>query len=204
VVGTDEESITGLLHEMVGSEPGATERLLEAVYQPLRGLARRQRRRIGDGAALATTELVHEAYFRLFPARRGWADREHFFATAARAMRQILINAAEARRAAKRGGGSHHLDLAAAGEALAAQVEQDRTVDELLALEHALRRLEQRSPRQGRVVECRFFAGLDVDETAAALGISPATVKRDWSLARAWLYRELGAKAEEPRGGGAA
>lgn len=182
-----EERITRLLDAAAGAEPGVLDRLFDAVYDHLRALARRQRRRLADRSQLATTELVHEAYLRLFPSGSGWANRGHFFATAARAMRQILINAAEAKRAAKRGGGSPHREL------LDVDLVADQAVDDLLALDQALRRLEQRSARQGQVVECRFFAGLDVDETAAALGISPATVKRDWSLARAWLYRELGA-----------
>jgi len=181
-----EVTITRLLDEAVGAEPGVLDRLFDAVYAPLRGLARRQRRRFASPSALATTELVHEVYLRLFPSGSAWADRDHFFATAARAMRQVLINAAEAKRAAKRGGGSPHVEL------LEHDLVADRAVDDLLALDQALRRLEERSERQARVVECRFFAGLEVEETAAALNVSPATVKRDWSLARAWLYRELG------------
>lgn len=181
-----EERITRLLAEAGSGGPEGMNRLLDAVYDHLRGLARGQRRRLADRSLLATTELVHEAYLKLFPAGTEWADRGHFFATAARAMRQILINAAEAKRAAKRGGGHPHVELAD-GDLVA-----DGAVEDLLALDQALRRLEQRSERQARVVECRFFAGLEVEETAAALDVSPATVKRDWRLARAWLFRELG------------
>ena len=182
-----EDGITHLLVEAGKADPAALDRLFDAVYDHLRLLARGQRRRLSDRSLMVTTELVHEAYLRLFPSGRAWADRNHFFATAARAMRQVLINAAEAKRAAKRGGGSPHVEL------LEHDLVADQAVDDLLVLDQALRRLEERSERQARVVECRFFAGLEVDETAAVLNISPATVKRDWSLARAWLYRELAA-----------
>jgi len=159
--------------------------LLPLFYADLKRLARRERWRVGGGATLQTTALVHEAYLKL-RGTQGWNDDAHFLRAAALAMRHALVNHAEARVAAKRGGGAPHLPLdeeldAAGGDA-------DET---LLALDQALQRLLERAPRLARVVECRFFAGFDERETARALELSERTVRRDWTLARAWLHREL-------------
>jgi RNA polymerase sigma factor (TIGR02999 family) len=159
--------------------------LLPVFYADLKRLARRERARAGAGATLQTTALVHEAYLKL-RGSRGWNDDAHFLRAAALAMRHALVNHAAARVAAKRGGGAAHLPLT--GD-LAPALLHDET---LLALDEALQRLVTRSPRLARVVECRFFAGLDERETARALELSERTVRRDWTLARAWLYRELG------------
>lgn len=159
--------------------------LLPIFYADLKRLARRERSRVGAGGTLHTTALVHEAYLRL-RSTRGWSDEAHFLRAAALAMRHALINYAEARKAAKRGGGISHLPLEAALEVGAANDEET-----LLALDKALQRLARQSLRLARVVECRFFAGYDERETARALGLSERTVRRDWTLARAWLYREL-------------
>jgi RNA polymerase sigma factor (TIGR02999 family) len=161
--------------------------LLPIFYADLKRLARRERTRVGAGGTLHTTALVHEAYLKLRNTR-SWNDGAHFLRAAALAMRHALVNHAEARKAAKRGGGIPHLPLDAALEVGAAS--DDET---LLALDEALERLARQSVRLARVVECRFFAGFDERETARALGLSERTVRRDWTLARAWLYRELSA-----------
>jgi RNA polymerase sigma factor (TIGR02999 family) len=160
--------------------------LLPVFYADLKRLARRERARVGGGNTLQTTALVHEAYLKL-RGTKGWNDDTHFLRAAALAMRHALISHAEARVAAKRGGRAPHLAL---DEGLAAAREHDES---LLALDEALGRLAERSPRLARVVECRFFAGYDEAETARALELSERTVRRDWALARAWLYRELAA-----------
>jgi RNA polymerase sigma factor (TIGR02999 family) len=180
--------ITDLLHAWGGGDADALERLFAIVYEELERLAHAQLRRERPGHTLDTGALVHEAYFRLIeldPTR--WQNRAHFFAMAARAMRQVLVGYAVARNAKKRGSGRTALPL---DEAV---VMVESRSDDLLALDEALARLERAEPRYVRVVECRLFAGLNIEETAAALDISPATVKRDWTLARAWLNQELSA-----------
>jgi len=161
--------------------------LLPLVYQELRRLAASYLRRERPGYTLQPTALVNEAYLRLLKDRPDrWQNRAHFCAIAAHSMRQILIERARARDAQKRGGERARVTL---DEALVAG--GDRSID-LVALDEALERLAGVNERYGRVVECRFYGGLSVEETAEALGTSPATVKRDWTIARAWLNRELG------------
>lgn len=162
--------------------------LLPSFYADLKRLARRERWRVGTGATLQTTELVHEAYLRL-RGTRGWNDEGHFLRAAALAMRHALVNHAEARLAAKRGGGAEHLPATAALDLGASALAEP--AETILALNLALERLAERSPRLARVVECRFFAGYDERETARTLELSERTVRRDWTLARAWLHREL-------------
>ena len=167
--------------------PDALDEIFPVVYEELRRVAHRHLRGEGTGHTLGTTALVHEAYLEL--ARLDhirWPGRAYVLASASRAMRRILIDYAVARRAQKRGGGvaAEPLD-----DAVAAAVSRG---DELLALDEALDRLTAVNARYARVVECRFFGGMSVEETAEALGTSPATVKRDWTVARAWLNRELG------------
>jgi len=193
----DKDEITRLLTAAGAGEatgPADLRALFAAVYPRLRELARARRARWHGDDTLGATALVHEAYLKVAasPGAR-FRDRGHFFAGAARAMRQVLIDYAEARRAERRGGGVRPVPLEDGA------VAADETPAELVALDGALARLEALDERQVRVVECRFFAGLDVDETAEALGISPATVKRDWATARAWLHREVRAEL----GGGA-
>ena len=160
--------------------------LLPLVYQELRRLAAAYLRREKPGQTLQPTALVHEAYMRLMKDRPDrWQNRAHFCAIAAHSMRQILIERARARGAAKRGGARPRVTL---DEGLVAGAE--RSID-LLALDEALERLAQMDPEQARLVELRFFGGLTVEETAAAMNISPATVKRHWTVAKAWLTREL-------------
>jgi RNA polymerase sigma factor (TIGR02999 family) len=177
--------ITALLLAWGDGEPAARERLVEAVYGELRQVAQRYLRRERADHSLTPTALVHETYLRLIDQRRAqWQNRAQFFAIAARVMRRILVDHARARLAAKRDRG---VTIALEGvEVGAAPPDVD-----VLALDAALARLERVDARQSRLVELRFFAGLTVEETAAALAVAPITVKRDWALARAWLFREL-------------
>lgn len=164
--------------------------LLPIFYAQLKQLAHRQRTRVRAGDTLQTTALVHEAYLKLRGVER-WEDDAHFLRAAALAMRHALVNHAEARRTKKRGGGAPHLPLTdwlAESIAAGAPLAPEETV---LALNQALGRLAKESARLARVVECRFFAGYDERATAQALDLSERTVRRDWNLARAWLYREL-------------
>ncbi len=161
---------------------------LPAVYDELRRIAAAYMRRERPGQTLQPTALVHEAYLRLAGAGSPWTDRRHFLGIAARSMRQILVERARARGAQKRWAG---LDRVSLTESLVGRSAQGN-VDALLpALDEALTRLEQIDPEQARLVELRYFVGLSIEETAEALGLSPATVKRRWALARAWLFREL-------------
>lgn len=160
--------------------------LLPIVYEELRRLAASYLRRERPGQTLQPTALVHEAYLRLMKDRpERWQNRAHFCAIAAHSMRQILIERARARAALKRGGAQPRVTL---DEALVAGGEQSF---DILALDRALQRLAAMDPEQARLVELRFFGGLTVEETADAMSISPATVKRHWTIARAWLAREL-------------
>lgn len=188
--------ITVLLRAHAAGDADALDRLLPQVYAELRRIASARLRRERADHSLATTDLVHEAFIKLVPLERvDWQNRAHFFGVAARAVRHVLIDHALRRKTAKRGGGARAVEL---DEQLAAA---ERPVDELIAIGQLLERLESLEPRQVRVVECRFFGGLSIDETAAALGISAATVSRDWSFARAWLHRELAAGAPLPADG---
>jgi RNA polymerase sigma factor (TIGR02999 family) len=158
--------------------------LLPLLYEDVRLLARRERRRVSAGGTMQTTALVHEAYLKLLNAAR-FNDRQHFLRAAALAMRHILINHARDRVADKRGGGAHHVELDEAsdigiGEATA-----------LVEINEALGRLALLSPRLAQIVECRFFAGFNDEQIAQALGLTDRTVRRDWVKARAWLRREL-------------
>lgn len=162
------------------------------VYHELRRLAAAVMRRERPGQTLQATALVHEAYLRLAEADAVWKDRPHFLGIAARSMRQILVDRARARGAQKRWAGQDRVTLT---EALAGPSRDDAM---LPALDEALASLEAIDPEQARIVELRHFIGLSIEETADALGLSPATVKRRWALARAWLFRELG--GETPTG----
>ena len=164
----------------------AVDRLFPILYQELKRIARRQRRRERWGHTLNTTGLVHEAYVKLLGLDRiNWQNRAHFLAVAAQAMRRVLVDYAVAKRAQKRDGQRQRVSL---DEAM---LQVERPVDELIAIDTQLTRLEELNPRLARVVECRFFSGMSIEETALALSSSPATVKRDWQLARSWLHREL-------------
>lgn len=183
-----EPDVTALLRQVSAGSSDALDAVIPIVYRELRSIAHRHLRREDPGHTLNTTALVHETYLRLVDVRRiEWRDRTHFFAMASRMMRRILMNYARRRKRVKRGGGRARLSLTELDLPI------DENLDALLALDEALRRLEAANERRCRVVECRFFAGLDIEETAEALGVSPGTVKRDWRLARLWLNRELAA-----------
>jgi RNA polymerase sigma factor (TIGR02999 family) len=161
--------------------------LAERTYAELRRLAAAFMRRERPGQTLQATALVHEAYMRLAGAGTPWHDRRHFVGIAARAMRQILVERARARGAQKRWGGMTRVSLA---DSLVAATNEDAM---LPALDEALTRLEQLDPEQAKIVELRYFVGLGIEEAADAMGMSPATLKRRWAMARAWLFRELSA-----------
>lgn len=170
----------------------ALDELFALVYDELRVLAGRQRKRWTGDYTLNTTALVHEAYVKLVDQSRiGVESRTHFFAFAARAMRHILCNYAREKSAKKRGGDLRRLPLDRVELPADRAVSGDDPSDALAALDVALERLEEVEPRWSRVVECRFFGGMTIDETATALGVSPRTVKRDWAVAQAWLRREM-------------
>lgn len=180
-------NITHLLKEWSDGDRQALDKLTPLVYEELRQQAARYLRRERPGHTLQTTALINEAYLRLIDAKDvHWQSRAHFFAIAANLMRRVLVEHARRRDADKRGGSHVRMQL---DEALTVANEAD--VD-LLAIDEALDRLAAIDPQQARVVELRFFSGLSVEETAVALGVSPKTVKRDWSVARAWLRREVG------------
>lgn len=182
----DRVEITRMLEAAGRGDAAAAARLYDSVYQELRKIARAQRRRWTGDETLNTTALIHEAYVKLASAPdASYENRTHFYATASRAMRQILASYAERRQAAKRSGQRVDLDPDAIPLA------DDTALDELLTIDALLSRIESEDPRRCRIVECRVFGGMSVEETAEALGVSPATVKRDWSVASAWLYREL-------------
>jgi RNA polymerase sigma factor (TIGR02999 family) len=181
--------VTELLHAWGAGDAGASEALVPLVYAELRRQARRALRREAEGHTLQATALVHEAWLRLdgqHDAR--WESRTQFLAVAAQMMRRVLVDHARTRRALKRGGGEIQVTLGHADNEAAAPDEVD-----VLALDDALARLAIMDPRKARLVELRYFAGLSIPEAAAALGISQATVGREWAVARLWLRRELAA-----------
>ena len=183
-----------LLAELRAGDASAVQRLFPLVYDELKRIARVQRRTWSDEESLNTTALVHEAYVKLARAHDSdWRDRAHFLAVAATAMRSVLVDHARRRRRAKRGHGRAPLELEAVDGLIGAAAPSSEDVELLLALDAALRRLSAISDRQARIVECRYFGGMSIEETAEALRISPASVKRGWAVARAWLYRELSA-----------
>jgi RNA polymerase sigma factor (TIGR02999 family) len=178
--------VTALLRAWSDGDLGALDRLLPVVYRELHRQAERYMRAQPTGHTLQTTALVHEAYLRLsIRDQPEWNGRAHFFGVAAKAMRSILVDHARALLAAKRGGGANPVTLANLEDT------DGRELD-VLDLDDALQRLTDLDPRKGSLVELRYFAGLNIEEAAESLGISPATAKREWRLARAWLRRELG------------
>lgn len=185
---SETKDVTALLRAWSAGDARAREQAIASVHAELRRLAGAQLRAERSGHTLQPTALVHEAYLRLVDQDRvDWQNRAQFFAVAARLMRRILVDHARRRRAAKRGSGAVlSLDTKAVPEASA----QEPSVD-VIALDEALQSLAARDERLATVVEMRFFAGMEIEEVATALGVSPATVKRDWTTARAFLYREL-------------
>ena len=183
------DDVTRILHEWKDGNREALDRLIPIVYDELRTIASRQLAREWRHDRLQTTTVVNEAYVKLFAQREvDWQNRGHFFAIAAQLMRRILVDHARRELREKHGGGVIHVELS---DALSTAAETSLDVLDAVALDAALQKLEALDPDQGRIVELRFFGGLTVEETAAALGISPATVKREWAVAKGWLYREL-------------
>jgi RNA polymerase sigma factor (TIGR02999 family) len=184
-------AITVWLERLQAGEAGALERLMPLVYDELRQVARRQLSRESPGHTLSATALVHEVYLRLLHQRRIDArDRESFLAVVASAMRRILVDHARRRQRLKRGGPENPRPL---DEDVGASLLADEEIDEVLAVDRLLMRLNDLDPRAARVVEYRIFAGLTLEETAAALDTSVKTVQRSWAMARAWLRKEIAA-----------
>jgi RNA polymerase sigma factor (TIGR02999 family) len=181
------DDVTALLRRWAEGDAAALERVLPLVYEECRRVAARQLRAERAGHTLSPTALVHEMYLRLVDQRKAtWKNRVQFFGIAARLMRRVLVDYARARRAKKRDASRMLVTLDAIAEA-----QDESRITDVLAIDEALDRLAQLDPDQERVVELRFFAGLTVEETAHVLDRSPRTVKREWQLARAWLFREL-------------
>jgi len=192
-LSTSPQAVTQLLVDWGNGDRQALEKLTPLVYQELKRLAARYLRRERREHTLQSTALVHEAWLRLIDQNHvHWQNRAQFFGNAAEMIRRILIDHARNRQAAKRGDGAIKLSL---DEALGAL---DRRDFDLVALDDALDDLAKLDPKQGKLVELRFFAGLSIEESAEVLGVSPATVKREWAVAKAWLYRELSARAHRP------
>lgn len=184
----DANQITALLRAVERGDAEASSQLYQAVYGELRKIARAQLRRANPAETLSTTALVHEAYLKLAGGKWTTRDRSHFYALTAQAMRRVLIDQARGRMRDKRGGGAAPVTLDGLELGLPARAE------ELVALDGALEKLEASDPELGRLVEWRFFSGLSVDEIAKLWGVSDRTVKRNWRLARAFLFRELQAQ----------
>jgi RNA polymerase sigma-70 factor (ECF subfamily) len=177
--------LTQLLDLAAGGDEAARSALLAEAYEELRMLARSSMRRESPGHTLQPTALVNEAYLRLFGNDARWQNRRHFFGAAAQAMRRVLVDQARRRGAEKRGGDLERVSLTQVDIA-----SEDAQVD-VLALDALLAELEQVNPRLVRTIELRYFGGLDIEATAEVLGVAPATVKRDWAYARAWLLERL-------------
>ena len=182
-----------LLDTLQEGDPVAADQLLVLVYSELRRLAAAKMSREAPGQTLQPTALVHEAWLRLGGDGHRWENRAHFFGAAAEAMRRILIDHARRKLAARHGGGQQRLD--ADEVEIAAPTEKD---DELLAVHEALDQLAAHDPRKAELVKLRYFAGLTIDEAADVLGISAPTAKRDWTYARAWLFREIAPRSAAP------
>jgi RNA polymerase sigma factor (TIGR02999 family) len=179
------------LEQWNNGDQAALDKLMPLIYEELRKMARRYMRQQNPGHTLQTTALIHETYLRMVKQKeKHFENRAHFFGVAAQAMRHILVDYARARQTARRGGAARPISLEEA-----ALVTAERAA-ELVAFDEALKELEKLSKRQSRVVELRYFGGLSVDETATVLSVSPETVMRDWSMAKTWLHRALGAESE--------
>ncbi|HET8677000.1 MAG TPA: sigma-70 family RNA polymerase sigma factor [Blastocatellia bacterium] len=186
------DEVTQLLLDWGSGDKAALDKLMPLVYEELRRLAHRYMGRERPGHTLQTTAIVNEAYLRLIDQRNvQWQNRAHFFGIASHLMRRVLASYARSRRYAKRGGGARQVSL---DEAMI--VSEERVAD-MVALDEALNALAEIDERKSRIVEMRFFGGLSIEETAEVLGVSPGTVMRDWTLAKAWLRREIG--KEGPR-----
>ena len=179
--------VTQILNDIQQGDPAASERLLPLVYDELRKLATQRLSNESPGQTLQATALVHEAYVRLVDVehQQKWDSRGHFFAAAAEAMRRILIDNARRKLSQKRGGGRHRVEIDVQDSS------DSLSLDDVLALDEALKKLAAKDARKSKVVELRFFSGLTTEQAASALDISVATAERDWTFARAWLRREI-------------
>lgn len=185
-MASDPDNVNRLLLEWSGGNQQALEEMLPLIYDELRHLAHNFLYRERPGHTLQTTALVHEAYLKLIDQRDArWQNRAHFFAIAAQAMRRILIDSARKHVADKRGGGGEKVSLE---EVASISLEPDNN---LLALDEALNGLAEIDPQQSRIIELRYFGGLTIEETAEVMKLSPATIKREWAMARAWLHQAL-------------
>ena len=192
------DQVTQLLLRATDGNREAIDRLLPLVYDELKGVARSKLRFERRGHTLNATALVHEAYLKLVDQTRvEWQSRSHFFAVAARAMRRILLNYATTRNSQKRGGGRDHAALEDVEGLIPAELFSDQQATELLALEEALGRLCEFNPQGAEVVECRFFGGLSHREIGEVMGVAEVTVRRKWTIAKAWLRREMDADSLE-------
>jgi RNA polymerase sigma factor (TIGR02999 family) len=186
LMASDPDNVNRLLLEWSGGNQQALEEMLPLIYDELRHLAHNFLYRERPGHTLQTTALVHEAYLKLIDQRDArWQNRAHFFAIAAQAMRRILIDSARKHVADKRGGGGEKVSLE---EVASISLEPDNN---LLALDEALNGLAEIDPQQSRIIELRYFGGLTIEETAEVMKLSPATIKREWTMARAWLHQAL-------------
>ena len=193
MTSADSVDITALLKAWRQGNEGALEQLMPLVYSQLRAQARRHLRHERSGMTLQSTALVHEVYLRLVRTQDvDWQDRRHFFALSAQIMRRILVDAARARHAAKRGGDAERVGHSSAVDLDRIPAGDSDPASSICALDDALESLAKIDPRRAKVIELRFFGGFSVQETADVLQISPQSVMRDWRLARAWLARELG------------
>lgn len=192
LIAPSAHEITFLLTAWRDGDQAALDRLMPLVYAELRRLAHHHMKRENPGHVLQTTAVVHEAYIRLLGQKdTDWQGRTHFFAVAAKVMRNLLVDQARSRLYGKRGGGARHVEL---DQVAVMAPERDA---ELLALDEALARLAELDPRKSQIVEMRYFGGLSAAEAAQVLGVSEITVKRDWLAAKAWLHRELSREARD-------
>ncbi|PQJ36173.1 hypothetical protein BSZ35_17600 [Salinibacter sp. 10B] len=193
MASSSQDTVTELLMDLRSGNGEVMDDLFDEVYTELRRRARGQRKQWKGEPTLRTTALAHEAYLKLVrQEEQSWKSRSHFFRVASRAIRHILVDWAREKRAQKRGGENPTLSLEALRESLErAQATTEERSEMIVVLDAALGRLEKKHERAARVVECRFFGGMTIEETAEALGISGSTVSRDWDLAQAWLYREM-------------
>lgn len=191
----DGGDVTQLLKAMKSGDPSAAEQLLPMVYSELHRLATSYMRRERQDHTLQPTALINEAYLRMAQEDVDWQNREHFIGVAAHVMRRVLVDYARTHNAEMRGGGLKRVELE---EGLAISVDSS---EDILSLDEALHRLTELNPRQAQVVELRYFAGLSVEQIASILGIAPRSVKRDWALARIWLFKELKTDAQQGRSG---
>lgn len=181
------EDVTSMLIQWSEGDPDALDRLVPVIYDELHRIAERYFRRERSDNTLQPTALVNEVYLRLVDQTGvDWQNRAQFFGIAATNMRRILVERARARNAAKRGKGDYKLDLTDVSD-----LPDNKDPLDLLALDRALNELDSFDPQQCRIVECKFFGGLSIEETAQVIGVSPATVKREWALSKAWLFRKL-------------